>query len=104
MDKLFKIGAHDINYSFLYFNFRPILLIHFIIFIFFLEPISIIKKIVLPKVNSLSFLNSSPIEIGTVYSFKNLKKYYEIKKLELFNLIISIDNKGKNNLYHDFQF
>ena len=94
-NKLFKIGAHDINYSFLYFNFRPILLIHFIIFIFFLEPISIIKKIVLPKVNSLSFLNSSPIEIGTVYSFKDLKKYYEIKKLELFNLIISIDNKGK---------
>ena len=94
--KLFKSGFHDPQYSFLYFNFKPILLLHFLVFIFFLEPISLIRNIVSPKNKDLSFLNSSAIEIGTIYSLKDLKKYYEIKKLEFFDLIIDIDNKDKN--------
>jgi len=100
--KLFKTAAketliYEEFYSFLYFNFKPILLLHFIVFIFFLEPISIIRKIVSPKMKNLSYLNSTSIEIGTLYSSEDLKKYYEIKKLQLANLIIELDKKGLKN-------
>ena len=47
--KLLGVGYHDPQYSFMYFNFKPILLLHFLVFIFFLEPISVIKRLVSPK-------------------------------------------------------
>ena len=81
---------------FLYFNFNLILLIHLFIFIFtFANPIPIIKKKLSPKNKLSSFLNISQVEIGKIYSLVDLKKYYEIKKLQLFDLIIDCDNKHK---------
>ena len=98
----FGVGNKDELYSFLYFNFKPILLLHFIVFIFFLEPITVIRKIVSPKMKNLSYLNSTSIEIGSIYSSEDLKKYYDIKKLQLVNLIIEFDKKGqkKDNYSH----
>ena len=49
-----------------------------------------------PKAKFLSFLNTSPVEIGNIYSLEILEKYYEIKKLQLFNLIIECDSNYKN--------
>ena len=100
--RLFKTASketleYEELYTFLFFNFKPILLLHFIVFIFFLEPISIIRKIVSPKMKNLSYLNSTSIEIGTLYSYEDLKKYYDIKKLQLVNLIIECDKKGQKN-------
>ena len=63
--------------------------------ILFFNPTSFIKKKLSPKRNTLSFLNISPIEIGRIYSVENLKKYYEIKKLQLFNLIIDSNKNDK---------
>ena len=40
-------------------------------------------------------MNISPIEIGSIYSIEELKKYYEIKKLQLVNLINDYDDSGK---------
>ena len=83
--------------SFFYYNFNPLLLIHFFIFIiFFINPASLIKNAFSPKNKILSFLNTSPIELGTLYFFDELKKYYEIKKLQLFNLIVDINTNDKN--------
>jgi hypothetical protein len=66
------------------------------IFIFtFANPIPIIKKKLSPKNKLSSFLNISQVEIGKIYSLVDLKKYYEIKKLQLFDLIIDCDNKHK---------
>ena len=95
--KLLGAGYHDPQYSFMYFNFKPILLLHFLVFIFFLEPISVIKRLVSPKNEISSFLKSTAIEIGSIYSLEDLKKYYEIKKIQLFNLIIDLNNTDKNN-------
>ena len=83
--------------SFLFYNFNSnIVLAHILIFIvLFFNPKSFIKKKLSPKRNTLSFLNISPIEIGRIYSVENLKKYYEIKKLQLFNLIIDCNNSDK---------
>ena len=83
--------------NFLYYNFNSeALLIHYFVFlVLFLNPASFIKKKFTPKSKFLSFLNISPIEIGTVYPLEELKKYYEIKKLQLFNLIIDNDKNVK---------
>ena len=88
----------DQDLTFLYYNFNSnILLVHLFVFvIFFFNPTSFIKKTFTPKSKLLSFLNISHIEIGTIYSLEDLKKYYEIKKLQLFNLIIDCDYKGEN--------
>ena len=40
-------------------------------------------------------MNISSTEIGKIYSFEDLKKYYEIKKLQLFNLIFDCDKENK---------
>ena len=48
------------------------------------------------EIKFLSFLNTAPVEIGAIYSLEELKKYYEIKKLELFNLIIDCNNNDKD--------
>ena len=49
-----------------------------------------------PKAKFLSFLNISPTEIGYIYPVEVLEKYYEIKKLQLFNLILDCDYNNKN--------
>ena len=41
-------------------------------------------------------MNISPIEIGSIYSIEDLKKYYEIKKLQLINLINDCNNNGRH--------
>ena len=87
----------------LFYNFNPSLLIHFFIFvIFFINLTSMIKKKFNNKNNLLSVLNISPVEIGTLYTQEELEKYYEIKKLQLFDLIIECDknNKIKDNYSH----
>ena len=82
--------------SVFYYNFNLMLIIHLFIFIILLaNPSSMIKKNLSSKNKLLSFLNISPVEIGKIYSLENLKKYYEIKKLQLFDLIIDCDNKNK---------
>ena len=74
-----------------------ILLIHFVVlFVFFLNPSALIKKIFTPKKESLSLLNVSLKEIGSIYSIEVLKNYYEVKKIQLFNLIIDCDNPNRN--------
>ena len=81
---------------FLFYNFNLVLLIHFFIFVItFANPTPMIKKKLFPKNNLSSFLNISPVEIGKIYSLEDLQKYYEIKKLQLFDLIIDCDNKNK---------
>ena len=91
------------KYSFYYYNFNPIFLIHFFVFMtFFLSPTSLIKKRFSSKKKFLTFLNTSPVEIGDIYSTEVLKKYYEIKKLQLFNLIIDCNkNEKKNEDYYN---
>ena len=96
---------------FRYYNFNTnILLVHLLIFvIFFLNPTSFIKKKLSPKRKTLSFLNISSIEIGTLYSIEDLKKYYEIKKLQLFNVIIDCNKADKmidnySNLINNYMF
>jgi len=87
--------------DFLYYNFNSMFFFHLLIFIlFFINPGSFIQKKLSPK-NKFSF-NVSPIEIGTLYSIEELKKYYEIKKLQLFDLIIDCDknDKIKDNYSH----
>ena len=85
------------KFRFFYYNFNSLLQIHLIIFmIIFLNPTTFIQKILTPKAKFLSFLNASPIEIGNIYSLEVLEKYYEIKKLQLFNLIIECDSNYKN--------
>ena len=85
------------EHSFYYYNFNPVLLVHFFIFmIFFINPVSLIKNSISPQKKILSFLNTSPIELGILYTFDELKKYYEIKKLQLFNLIIDSNTNDKN--------
>ena len=83
--------------TFKYYNFNSdVLLVHFFVFVLvFLNPISFIKKKVTPKSKFISLLNTSPLEIGTVYTFEELKKYYEIKKLQLINLINDCDTNDK---------
>ena len=82
--------------SFAYYGFNISLLIHILIFlIFFINPTSAIKKKLSPKDNILLFSNITPIEIGNLYSQEELKKYYEIKKIQLFDLIIDCENKNK---------
>ena len=82
--------------SLYYYNCNPLLLIHFFIFmIFFINPVSLIKNSISPQKKILSFLNTSPIELGILYTFDELKKYYEIKKLQLFNLIIDSNKNDK---------
>ena len=98
----FGVGKMQELYFFLYFNFKQRLLIHFIVFIFFLEPITVIRKIVSPKMKNLSYLNSTSIEIGTIYSSEDLKKYYDIKKLQLANLIIEYDKKSQKNVKDNY--
>ena len=85
-------------FSFFYYNFNSdILLIHLIIFlIVFVNPTTFIQKKLTPKAKFLSFLNASPVEIGNTYSLEVLEKCYEIKKLQLFNLIIECDSNYKN--------
>ena len=61
----------------------------------FINPTYYIQKILSPKNELISFLNISATEIGKIYSLEDLKKYYEIKKLQLFNLIIDFGNKDK---------
>ena len=88
------------NFNFLFYNFNYSILFNIFIFIiFFFNPKSIIEKKFYPKNNIHSFLNVSPIEIGNIYSIDVLKKFYEIKKLQLFDLIIDCEknNKDKND-------
>ena len=84
--------------TFLYYNFNSnILLVHFFLFIFvFLNPMSFLKKKLTPKSKFLSFMNISPVEIGSIYSIEELEKYYEIKKIQLINLINEYENNGKS--------
>ena len=89
--------AHTPSHSVFYYNFKPVFIIHFFIFlIFFINPVSLIKGLFSPEIKFLSFLNTAPVEIGAIYSLEELKKYYEIKKLELFNLIIDCNNNDKD--------
>ena len=55
--------------NFLYYNFNSeALLVHYFVFlVLFLNPASFIKKKFTPKSKFLSFLNISPVEIGTIY-------------------------------------
>ena len=41
-------------------------------------------------------------DIGSIYSFNDLSKYYEVKKLELFKLVINYKNKEKLNMNYDY--
>ena len=85
------------SHSVFYYNFKPVFIIHFFIFlIFFINPVSLIEGLFSPEIKFLSFLNTAPVEIGTIYSKEELKKYYEIKKLELFNLIIDCNKNVKD--------
>ena len=81
-----------------FYNFNSdVLLIHFIIFlVVFVNPTTFLQKKLTPKAKFLSFLNVSTVEIGDIYSVDILQKYYEIKKLQLFNLIIDCDYNNKN--------
>ena len=82
--------------NFLYYNFNTVFYSHLVIFIvLFLDPISTLKKKLTPKNKTLSFLNISSVEIGAMYSLEELQKYYNIKKLQLFNLIIECDKNNK---------
>ena len=90
-----KITENKITEIF-YYNLSPDLLIHFFIFILlFINPTSLIQKKLTPKNKFLLSFNVSPVEIGTLYSLEELKKYYDIKKLQLFDLIIDCNNYGK---------
>ena len=92
-------GDYNKNrFTFFYYNFNSdILPIHLIIFLLiFVNPTTFIRKKLTPKAKFLSFLNVSPAEIGNIYSLEVLEKYYEIKKLQLFNLIIECDSNYKN--------
>ena len=51
------------------------------------------------KRNSNKYPNT---EIGSIYSFNDLNKYYEIKKLELFKLVIN--SKENENLMKDYNY
>ena len=94
------IGIFNTNkekISFLYCNFNfDILIVTLVVFlIIFVNPTSMIKKILTPKNKFLSFVNVSPVEIGKIYPLEELNKYYEIKKLQLFDLIMDCN---KNDL------
>ena len=81
---------------FLYYNFNSYFFIHLFTFVFlFINPTSFIQKKLTPKNKFLLSFNVSPVEIGTLYYVEELKKYYEIKKLQLFDLIIDCDKSGK---------
>jgi len=86
----------DYQTKFLFYNFNSMLFIHLFFFvILFINPTSFFQKKLTPKNKYLLSFNVSPIEIGTLYSVEELKKYYEIKKLQLFDLIIDCDKNGK---------
>ena len=42
-----------------------------------------------------SLQNSPNVDIGLVYSIDELNKYYEVKKLELFKLLLNLDKNPK---------
>ena len=84
------------EYSFLYYSFQPAFVLHFFLFlILFVDPVALIKKIFTAKNKFLTFLNTAPVEIGNIYTEEILEKYYTIKKLQLFNLIIDCHKSGK---------
>ena len=81
----------------------------FFFIVMLINPTSYIKKILSPKNKIISFLNISSTEIGKIYSLDDLKKYYGIKKLQLFNLIIDGSNKDQkldsySNLINNYMF
>ena len=99
------------NIKHLYYNYNSqMLAIHsFFFIVMFINPTYYIQKILSPKNELISFLNISATEIGKIYSLEDLKKYYEIKKLQLFNLIIDFGNKDKkldtySNLLNNYMY
>jgi len=98
------------KYNFLYYSFHPSFFFHFFLFlILFVNPLALIKKIFTAKNKFLTFLNTAPVEIGNIYTEEILEKYYTIKKLQLFNLIIDCSNKDKkldsySNLINNYMF
>ena len=88
--------GNNMYMRFLYYNFNSNLSIHLFLFVLlFINPTSFIQKKLTPKNKFLLSFNISPVEIGTLYSRDELKKYYEIKKLQLFDLIIDCEKNGK---------
>ena len=84
------------------FNLNDFYLIYVIIFIcVFILPLIIIKIVEIFKKRKKLFLKNAPnINIGDIYSINELNKYYEIKKLELFKLLIILKkNNAKINEY-----
>ena len=94
----YSITYENDIYSCFYYNCNSsILLTHIIVFlVVFVNPTTFIQKKLTPKAKFLSFLNTSPTEIGNIYSVEVLEKYYEIKKLQLFNLIIDCEYNNKS--------
>ena len=85
----------DIKYFYFNYNSQKLLAHSFFFVVMLVNPASFIKKKLSPKNKIISFLNISSTEIGKIYSFEDLKKYYEIKKLQLFNLIFDCDKENK---------
>ena len=84
------------NIAFCIIPFSRLLFLHFFLFlILFVDPVALIKKIFTAKNKFLTFLNTAPVEIGNIYTKEILEKYYTIKKLQLFNLIIDCHKSGK---------
>ena len=83
----------------LIYNLTSLFLIYVIILILFLAPILILKIIkICKKTFKSSKYNSPEIDIGLIYSLDELNKYFEVKKLELFRLLVNIKkNKKKKN-------
>ena len=84
------------NIAFCIIPFSLLLFLHFFLFlILFVDPVALIKKIFTARNKFLTFLNTAPVEIGNIYTKEILEKYYTIKKLQLFNLIIDCHKNGK---------
>ena len=82
----------------LIFNLSNLVAVHHIIFIiFFYMPLAILKVIKLFKKRTqlISLKKTQNIDIGNIYSYDELVKYYEIKKIELFKFLINCKRNGK---------
>ena len=83
------------NLSNLYFPYMILLIIFVVLWILIK-----ILDLFLRKLKTESLQNAPRIDIGKIYSIDELKKYYELKKLQFFKLLINLKNcKNKLNDY-----
>ena len=92
----FIIGILNYHMTIIYYNVSSLCWPYFILLVTFLiVPFLFLKCCKICKKKEKISLKYAPnIDIGNIYSSNEIKKYYEIKKLELFKLLI---NANKNN-------